>query len=63
MLNYSIIDGRINASWVNEEDEDNTDDYMFWDDYYEGVMDSNDMEYQQDIYDQDMEDLDDSNNR
>jgi len=55
MLTHSIVNGRINASWVNEEDEIDANEEVeenpgFWEDYYEGVVDPDDQEYQQDIH-------------
>ena len=57
-LTHSIVNGRINASWINEEDDVDSNDEVeenpgFWEDYYEGVMDDNDQEHQQDVCIQD----------
>ena len=61
MLTHSIVNGRISASWLNEEDDVDANEEVeenpgFWEDYYEGVFDSNDQEHQQEIHIQDNKD-------
>jgi len=47
----SIIDGTVNAVFMEDTEPEDVfipdDDTGFWEDYYEGFVDSNDYEHQQ----------------
>ena len=56
-VDHSIVDGRINAMWKEEDNEELLFEEMFWENYhipgdevYEGVSDTNDYEHKQQTY-------------